>query len=129
MIEDLQEFVKYQIERLSGPNSDDAFHSLIEAPISVLPLLINAYKNDLSLSVQAVIVDIVGQFKSETSLPFLSHALRSDDDKIWKAALDGFVSIGCENAKQILEKEFYYELEKNLKSNKAKWIKEAIGQV
>jgi hypothetical protein len=42
----LGSYTAYYLERLKSPDSDDAYHSLIEADHAILPLLIKAYRTE-----------------------------------------------------------------------------------
>ena len=100
----LEEQVAYWIERLDGPESDAAFFGLIECPDAAVPLLINAYAREGRAAVKAAIVAVVCEFRQPETVEFLSKALAEDDADIWKAALDGLVSLGNGNALAILQK-------------------------
>ena len=96
MPEKLDEYVAYYLDRLEGPDAENAFHSLIEAPKEAVPLLIEAYHQKTRSSARAAILDIVAQFRDPTTIPFLGAALRHDSEEIWKHALDGLVMIDAD---------------------------------
>ena len=63
MSENLDEYVAYYLDRLEGPEAENAFHSLIEAPVEAVPLLVEAYHQQSCSSKRAAIVEILWQFR------------------------------------------------------------------
>ncbi len=126
MAEDLEVFVAQQLACLDGPDGEDAFHTLIEAPRSILPLLMLAYHQQAPSSVRATIVEIVWQFRDPSTLSFLAEALRTDDGNVWKQALDGIVTLGGPNAVHVLTDQADRERKERGVTQKLEWIQEAI---
>ena len=131
MIQDLHVFVDYYVAHLAGPRGDEAFHALIHAPTSALPLLVDAYKRQTtSPATRAAIVEVVWQFRDQGTVPFLAEALQEEDEDIWKQALDGLVTIGGIAAIEALRAERHRrKAQSQSVSHKVEWIDEAIGQI
>ena len=126
MLENLNDYVAYHLDRLEGAEAENAFHSLIEAPKEAVPLLIEAYQQETLFSTRAVIVEIIWQFRDPTTVPFLATALRDDSEEVWKQALDGLVTIGGGIALEALRSE---KSSLPVTSKKVEWIDEAIKQI
>ncbi len=68
----MNEEVVYYLERLhTGPRAEDAYHSLVELDDSYLPELMEAFKQEQSPQIQAVLVEVIWQHRSSETLPFL----------------------------------------------------------
>jgi hypothetical protein len=126
----LREFVSYNVERLSGPEWEQAYHSLIEAEPAVIPLLIEAFRKAVSSGLRATIVEVVWQFRRPETIEFLAAAFQESDPPIWQQALDGSVTIGGAEALRVMQK-VREQLDSidSLSAQKLQWIDEAIGQL
>jgi HEAT repeat protein len=122
----LAEYVAYWVERLEGPDSARAFHSLEETNSDVIPFLVDAYHREKSNTRRAAIVELVWQHRDSAALPFLAAALREDHERIWQQALDGLVTLGDEDALDALVTE---RASLSVSEKKADWIDEAIEQI
>jgi len=124
--ENLEEYIAYYLDRIEGPEAENAFHSLIEAPKETVPLLVKAFNNETRSSKREVILEIICQFRDPITVPILIDAMRDDSEIIWKRALDGIVTLGGEIALEILHNE---KTRFPVTRMKTEWIDEAIEQI
>lgn len=109
-----------------GNNKDDAFHTLIEANKSIIPLLIQQFTTRSCGADRARIIEVIWQHRDRASIPFLTSALRDPHAEVWKHALDGQVTIGGIRSHAALI-DFRSELAED--SEQASWVDEAIDQI
>ena len=127
---ELAKCVADYVEQLRGSDSENAYHSLIEADDAVVPLLIKAFRATRDTSVRADLVDIIWQHRIPTTVDFLSEALDDPASQVWQAALDGLVSMGGESAVRALElARKQARSGDETEQERAEWIEEAIGQI
>jgi hypothetical protein len=127
---DWHEYAAIYLERLRGPDSENAYHSLIEADDAIIPILIDAYRAEQDFEIRSDLVEIIWQHRLPNTIGFLSEAIDDPAPDVWKSALDGLVAIGgmptiavLESAKQRLG--FGSQKERT----KVQWIDEAIQQI
>jgi len=126
----MNDFVEYYLQKLRQLDHEDAFFSLVEADHSIVPQLIEAYMRETDWDVRATIIEVIWQHRLPTSLDFLADALRDEHPKIWKAALDGIVTIGGKAGKRIFEKERERLLGNPDRTGvRLQWIEKAIEQL
>lgn len=111
----------YLCEFRSG-RGDDAFHSLIEADSAIIPELIKAYENAKEIDTKVFLIKVISEFRLDSSLCFLRHALRRDEPQIWKAALNGMAMAESPEAADAMN----HVLSSVPVSTKRDWIEEAI---
>jgi hypothetical protein len=127
---DLDSYAAYYLERLKGPESEDAYHSLIEAEDGIVPLLVTAFGTEANPGIRAMLVKIIWQHRIPETVEFLSEALNDSHPEVWKNALDGFVAIGgplaillLESARQRMQSAGQRE------PVRMEWIEETIQQI
>jgi len=99
----LNEYAAYCLERMRQGAWEDAFFRLIEAHPAVLPVLIEAFAKDENREIRALIVECIWQHRRPETIGFLAEVLRDPEPAVWKAALDGLVSIGGSEAIRALQ--------------------------
>ena len=99
----MTEYCREQIAALAGPGHEDAFFSLIHAPISILPELVEAYRSESDRQQRWEILRVICERRSPDSLQFLAEELFDSDGEIWKQALDGIVMLGGADPIKALE--------------------------
>lgn len=102
----LREMVIHYLTVLDGADgqaADDAWHSLRELGPVALPLLHEEYYSIDDFVKRIAIIQIVSQWRTQESLRFLAACLRDPHPDVWKAALDGVVSIGGPGAHSELQ--------------------------
>jgi HEAT repeat protein len=124
VMQDLQEFVDHYVSELSGPNAFSAWHSLIEAGPSALPLVIEAFHAAPNPQVKISLVKLASEYRSETAVPFLVMCLSDRRSDIWKAALDGLVILGGAAAMEGLR-----EARTTAPRDQRHWIDDAMQQI
>jgi hypothetical protein len=100
----------------------EAFHGLIESGPAVISDLITAYEGATDLDCEVFVIEVISEFRLDSSLGFLRHALRRDDPRIWKAALNGMVMVESRQAVDAMDHVFSSIQD----SEKKEWIEEAI---
>lgn len=114
--------VDHYLSEFRSGRSDDAFHSLIETDSAVIPELINAYEDTKEIDTKVFLIEVVSEFRLDSSLCFLRHALRRDEPQIWKAALNGMAMAESPDAVDAMD----HVLSSVQDSTKREWIEEAI---
>lgn len=127
---DWHEYAAFYIERLRGPESEDAYHSLIEADNSIIPILIDAFRTEQDSEIRSDLVAVIWQHRVPETTDFLIEATNDPAPEVWKSALDGLVAIGGQDAIQALElarERLHPDSRKEY--TKEEWIDEAIQQI
>src|SRR5688572_25450542 len=111
---------------LNGSRREDALCALMAMPGS-LPLVAGAYGRELDPDRRWAAIHCLWQYRDHAALPALSAALRDPDDRVWKEALDGLVTLGGPSAARALQ-EASTLLAESTRDARAKraWIDEAI---
>jgi hypothetical protein len=94
----LAAYVWDKVAQLSGPNAEDAWHSLVEAGSAALPYVVEAFDAAHDDRIKVSLVEVVGQYRLAEGVPLLTVSLRHPNADIWKAALDGLVMLGGQPA-------------------------------
>ena len=87
----LDNIVKHYLSEFHAGRCEDAFHSLIESDSAIISELISAYGDATDIDTKVFVIEVISEFRLDSSLPFFRHSLRSDEPRIWKAALNGIV--------------------------------------
>lgn len=112
------------VEAVFG-GDENAFHALIEASESVLPLLVDRFQIEQDGVSRAKIVEIIWQHRQSASIGFLSMALEDSCPEVWKQTLDGIVTIGGPEGRSSLIK----FVESNAQDERVPWVEEALQQL
>ena len=127
---DWKEYADYYIKRLRGPESESAYHSLIEADDVIIPTLIDAFWAEKDTAIRSELVEIIWQHRSFDTIGFLSEAIKDPSPDIWKNALDGLVALACPNSLDVLRSARTHAFPKERQTEEfQRWLKEAIEQV
>jgi HEAT repeat protein len=70
-----------------------AYHRLIELGPQVLPEIIRRYAESRDAAFRVALVELAGQMRSADALPLFESALEDESPAVWKAALDGLVTL------------------------------------
>jgi hypothetical protein len=120
----LRDQVGHYISRLTGPSAEDAWHSLVEVGPRALPLLVEAFHESSDLGRRCALIDVAAQYRVDDAVPFFAGCLDSVDPMLWRAALDGLVTVGSRRALESLTL-----ARQVVSSERSEWIDEAIEQV
>jgi hypothetical protein len=103
---------------------ENAWHTLVEAGTPALPRVVEAYHTSANRRAKLALLSVISQYRTFQALDFFAGVLASDDDHLWKAALDGLVTLGGKPSRRVLS-------EAIAASNpiKREWIDEAIAQI
>jgi HEAT repeat protein len=80
-----------------------AFHCLFDLGASALPRLTEAYRAEADPAVRDLLVEVIWQLRSPSSIDFLGEALQDPDPEVWKQALDGLVTLASPESLRILQ--------------------------
>lgn len=109
---------------LQDVEEENAFQALTEAGEHILPWLEAAYWKEPSPERRVAITEIIWEYRNPASLAFLALALADPAESVWQEALNGMVTIGGCEAKNLLQSALAQADPK-----KHEWIVEAIEQV
>ncbi|HEV2947429.1 MAG TPA: HEAT repeat domain-containing protein [Gemmataceae bacterium] len=123
-MQDLCELLGYYVQQLSGPESENAWHSLVEGGPAALPYLLNSFALANDKEMQILLLQVVCQYRSEEAIPFLAEQLHHQVPEVWKTALDGLVMIGTKGSLQALG-----TASTSATAERREWIEEAIDQI
>jgi hypothetical protein len=123
-------YVEFYLEKLRHGEFEAAFHGLTEAGRSVIPRLIDAFRQERSPAVRAELVSIIWNHRRPEAAGFLGEALNDSDPNVWKNALNGLVTLASPAALQILQAASARELPNKKQTEEFRqWVSEAIDQV
>lgn len=127
-MEDLNAYVSYYLERLEGPDGAHAWHSLREAGAAVLPYLAVALRDEQSPAVRERVVELIWQTREPSAVGTLATALEDPAPQVWKAALDGLVTIGGPSVTALLRSALAAS-QRGAHRVPADWLAQAIEQL
>ncbi len=99
MAENNAEVIAHLIECLrNSKTAEDAWYWLVELELQALPLLQQFAVSERDEEIRATLVEVIWQHRNPESIPFLAQMLTDPGKKVWKAALDGLVTLGTDDA-------------------------------
>jgi hypothetical protein len=126
--DDLSRYVEY-VYQLREAETENAYHSLVDAGKSIVPFLIHMFHATPEPTIRSELVRIINQHRLPETIDFLAEAL-NDYSKVWKNALDGLVTLGGQKAIMVLETAKQQSKSANKADDeKTEWIDEAIQQI
>ena len=117
--------------KVASDGDENAFHTLLEAPPSLIPQLIEQYSREDNPRTRAVVVEVVWQHRSPEVVSFLADALSDPAAEVWKQAIDGLVTIGDSSAVAALRnwKDLSASDDSTKADSRSSWIAEALEQL
>jgi hypothetical protein len=85
------------------PDDENAMFALAEAPASILPLLVSAFRSDPDAVKRSAILNVIWQRRDRATIPVLGEGLQDVSPRVWKEALDGLVTIGGPESIGVIE--------------------------
>lgn len=125
---DLRRTVTKLLAELDGPGAESAFFALKDLP-DALPLVAEAYERESDGGRRESLIHCLWQFRDSKALSTLSAALYDPDDRVWKEALDGIVTLGGDAALRVLEEARHLAAKNPTEEVRREWIEEAIRQI
>jgi len=125
---DLRETVAQLLADLDGPAAAGAVCALASLP-EALPLVAEEFHREANGRRRESLVHCLWQFRDPAALPTLVAALADPDNRVWKEALDGIVTLGGDAALRVLEEARAAQPAGQESSVKQEWIDEAIDQL
>jgi hypothetical protein len=129
--DDLKERVRQRfLERIDAGDWDDE-DPRVDLGTAALAHFIDAVKEERDPRRRSRLISVVWQFRDRSALPILADALQDSDDEVWKDALDGIVTLGGDQALQLLRdaQPAMRGVGEPAALTKLSWITEAIEQV
>jgi HEAT repeat protein len=124
MDKDLGSQVAYYVALLSGDDSENAWHSLLDLGPDSLPYVRQAYYAVGDDRSRELLIQILAERRDKEAFGLFREALYSPSSAVWKAALDAIVSIGGSAAADLLR-----ATEAKISKERRKWIIEALQQI
>jgi HEAT repeat protein len=128
MMSDNADIVAHYINELRSGDAVNAFHSLIEEGAQIVPSIVAAFRKEENPDIRAMLVEVIQQFRTPDSVPFLAEALADPQPQVWKAALDALVTISCPEAIHTLENALSSADQRSDAADYIDWVKEALDQ-
>lgn len=125
---DLRETVAGLLAQLDGPNAENALCDL-RSLRGALPWVVEAYRCESDGPRRERLIHCLWQFRDIAALPTLSAALRDPDERVWKEALDGIVTVGGDATLRLLEEAHATGPRDERAKTRDRWIDEAITQI
>lgn len=120
---EITKVLSHYLGQLQQRDSEDAFFSLVEADPSAVPHLQQAALDESDPTLKAKIIEIIWQHRLPETASFLEEMLTDPNDEVWKAALDGLVTLGSrvsiESAMDALSAD----------DKRREWLQEALDQL
>jgi hypothetical protein len=119
-------FLQHYLAELRHGDSDNAFHSLIEADPAILPLLIAEFSREPDAAFRNELLRVIAEFRSPDTIPFFGDRLF---DTHWKQALDFLVSQRSPQALSALQRARTRTFDTARETDEFReWLEEAIEQ-
>jgi hypothetical protein len=81
----VEAYARHYLRELRSGDAENAFHSLIEADRTIVPLLMEAFGNDSDTGFRTRVLRVIAEFRLTETIPFFAERLQ---DEFWKTALD-----------------------------------------
>ena len=121
--------IKHYLEALQTKGFEYAFHGLLEIDKDILPELIETYRHEQNVEIRELLVEVIWEYREKSVIPFLGEALRDPEQRIWRQALNGLVTLASPEAVEVLSGAISYRLENPHKTEAfQKWLLEALEQ-
>jgi HEAT repeat protein len=100
------------------------WNRLDELDSQALPILQQYAVSEQDEDVRAILVEAVWQYRRPESIPFLAQMLNDPSKNVWKAAIDGLVTLGTDDALLALK-----TAKASASAKQFEYIDEAIDQL
>jgi HEAT repeat protein len=121
--------IDYCLQLVRSGDADTSFHSLLEIGPEVLPDLMDVFRTENDVDVREFLVRVIWEYRDDAAVPFLREALYDPQQRVWRQALDGLVTIASpaslEAMRAAMTREF---LNHDAKEEFRGWLEEAIEQ-
>ena len=116
------------IRQLHGPGAEGAQCTLTGMP-ETLHVVVAVYEAEPNPRRRAALIHCLWEYRDLAALPTLQRALLEADERVWKEALDGLVTLGGEEAERALRDARDMLARQPSGDVKHEWIDEAIQQI
>ena len=118
--------MQHYVAELRHGDSDNAFHSLVEADPAIVPLLIAEFGREPDAAFRDRLLRVIAEFRSADTIPFFAERLF---DGHWRPALDFFVAQASPQALGALEHARTRGFDSQRETDEFRaWLEEAITQ-
>jgi HEAT repeat protein len=101
----------------------------LELDHSIVEDLITAYSLEADIQRRAFLLRVISEHRQQSCIPFLAACLSDEDPKIWRQAIDGFVSIASPAALEAMRAARNHCTPARLERDRfGIWLDEAISQ-
>ena len=100
---ELVALVEHYLREWGSSGWENAYHAVVELGPQALPELEQALWKTRDSAFRAALVEMARQIHSEDALPLFGIALRDPSPGVWKAALDGLVSLASSASLHLLQ--------------------------
>jgi hypothetical protein len=119
------DFLQHYLAELRHGDRDNAFHSLIEADPTIVPLLIAEFSREPD-AFRGELLRVIAEFRSTDTIPFFADRLF---DAHWKIALDFLASQRSSSAISALERARTRTFDTQRETDEFReWLEEGIEQ-
>jgi HEAT repeat protein len=126
---DLENSVASLVAELGTPGEEHAFHNLIELGPGVISILMSTFRDEERPGIRTRLIEAISQFRDPATVTFLEAALNDSEASVWKASLDGLVSLGGPEVISALRRVRQRELvREDNRTSRLEWINEALQQ-
>jgi len=126
----LEERVAELVEQLHDRDAaPSALCNLTSLGTAAISLVAAAYDRETEPRRRTALVRALWQFYDTAAFPALATALRDPDDRVWKEALDGIVTLGGPAALEVLQAARAKVTTFTDAGVRHQWIDEAVEQV
>jgi hypothetical protein len=92
------------LEMAKAGHREAAFHCFLGLGEGAIPRLGEAYRAESDPAVRSLLVEVIWQLRSASSIDFLGEALQDPAPEVWREALDGLVTLASSESLRILER-------------------------
>ena len=85
--------IDYCLQLVRSGDADTAFHTLLDIGPEVLPELVGVFWKEHDVEVREFLVKAIWEYRHHSAIPFLREALNDPEQRVWRQALDGLVTI------------------------------------
>jgi len=130
VVDTIRSQIAEYLQLFRSGDREGAFCRLLEMGPSVVPKLMDTFRNEHDARVREFLVEIIWQHRHPSAIPFLGEALHDEESAVWKQALDGLVTLASPAALEVLQaaRKRHFPTQRESKEFQ-RWLDEAIEQV
>ena len=122
-----QEIVSDYVSEAKRGRFEKAYDGLIDMTPGIIPFIENAYVAEKNADIRVMLLEVLFEFRSKSSIGLLETALSDPCSEVWKKSLDVLVTISGHESLAALERSLASLGGRD--RQRKEWIEEAIEQV